>query len=76
MEMPAEARRALGIVAGDEMAVLRSGNGHVMLVRADMVREFVRQGLEELAQAERQLRADGLWTEALCPAATPEDDGG
>jgi AbrB family looped-hinge helix DNA binding protein len=65
MVVPAEARRALGIEDGEKMVVFGRGKGRLMLVKADMVSEFVSRALTDLADLERQLRSDAELPEEL-----------
>ncbi|MFQ5811275.1 MAG: hypothetical protein ACE5JM_16785 [Armatimonadota bacterium] len=77
IQIPPEARQALGIDDGEEMAVFGSGKGHITLVKAEVAREFVGQALSDMAELERQIRADGGAAEGARPAGTvdEEDDG-
>jgi len=65
MVIPAEARRALSIDDGEKMVVFGRGKGRLMLVKAEMVSEFVSRALTDLAELERQLRSDGEVAEEL-----------
>ena len=58
IEIPAEARRALGIVGGERMVVFGRGKGRLMLVKAETVSQFVSRALSDLAELERQLGSD------------------
>ena len=59
MVIPAEARRALGIDEGEKLVVFGRGKGRLMLVKAEMVSEFVSRALSDLTELERQIRSDG-----------------
>jgi len=65
MVIPAEARRALSIDDGEKMVVFGRGKGRLMLVKAEMVSEFVSRALSDSAELERQLRSDGEVAEEL-----------
>ena len=59
IQIPAEARRALGIVDGEAMVVVGEGKGHLMLVKAKMAGEFVSRARSDLVELQRQLQAHG-----------------
>ncbi len=66
MVIPAEARKALGIEAGDKMVIFGHERGRrLVLMKADMVTHFVTKALGDLSALEAQLRAD-----------FPDQDGG
>jgi AbrB family looped-hinge helix DNA binding protein len=66
MVIPAEARKALGIEAGDKMVIFGHERGRrLVLMRADVVTQYVTNALGDLAAIEAQLRAD-----------FPDEDGG
>jgi len=58
MVIPAEARKELEIEQGEKMIVFGRGKGRLLLVKADMVTEFVSRSLSGLADLERQLREE------------------
>jgi AbrB family looped-hinge helix DNA binding protein len=66
MVIPADARKALGIEAGDKMVIFGHERGRrLFLVKADVVTQYVTRALGDLAALEAQLRAD-----------FPQQDGG
>lgn len=66
MVIPADARKALGIQAGDKMVIFGHARGRRLVVmKAELVTQFVTKALGDLAAIEAQIRAD-----------FPEEDGG
>ena len=59
MVIPADARKALGIEAGDKMVIFgHDGGRRLMLVQAEVVTQFVSEALGDLTAFEQKLRAD------------------
>ena len=63
MVIPAEARRALDIDDGEKMVVFGRDKGRLVLVKAEIVSEYVSRALSEFAELERQLRSEAEVTE-------------
>ena len=59
IQIPAAARRALGIVDGETMVVVGKGKGQLMLVKARMASAYVSQARSELMELSRQFQAHG-----------------
>jgi len=74
IQIPAEARRVLGVVAGEKMIVL-DREGHLVLAKAKVVGEYVSEAIRDLAELQRQLRSDGEAAEAPDSAATVDEEG-
>lgn len=68
MVIPADARKELEIEHGEKMIVFGRGKGRLLLVKADMVTDFVSRSLSELTDFERKLRAE------VREAATAEEE--
>ncbi len=59
MVIPAEARKALGIEAGDKMVIFGHGrDGRLVVVKAEVVTQHVARALGDLAALEAQLREE------------------
>jgi AbrB family looped-hinge helix DNA binding protein len=59
MVIPAEARKALGIEAGDKMVIFGHGrDGRLVVVKAEVVTEHVSRALGDLTALEAQLREE------------------
>jgi AbrB family looped-hinge helix DNA binding protein len=59
MVIPAEARKAMGIAAGDKMVIFGHGGGRrLVLMKAELVTQFVTKALGDLTALEAQLRVD------------------
>ena len=59
MVIPADARKALGIEPGDKMVVFgHDGGRRLMLMKAEVVTQFVTQALGDLAAFEARLREE------------------
>lgn len=66
MVIPAEARKALGIEAGDKMVIFGHDRGRrLVMMKAEVVTDFVTKALGDLSALEARLRAD-----------FPDQDGG
>jgi len=59
MVIPADARKAMGIEAGDKMVIFGHEHGkRLVVVKADVVTEHVTRALGDLAALEAQLREE------------------
>ncbi|MGQ9729671.1 MAG: AbrB/MazE/SpoVT family DNA-binding domain-containing protein [Candidatus Zipacnadales bacterium] len=59
MVIPADARKALGIEAGDKLVIFGHEWGkRLIIVKAETVTQYVAQALGDLAALEAQLRED------------------
>jgi AbrB family looped-hinge helix DNA binding protein len=75
MVIPADARRELGIEPGEKMVIFGRGGGRLMLVKAELVSNFVSKALSDLADLERQLREDAESAMAAAVDAAAASDG-
>jgi AbrB family looped-hinge helix DNA binding protein len=59
MVIPADARKALGIDPGDKMVIFGHGGGQrLVMMKAEMMTQYVSQALGDLAALEAKLRED------------------
>lgn len=59
MVIPADARKALGIEAGDKMVIFGHERGRrLVMMKAELVTQYVTKALGDLAAIEAQLRVD------------------
>ena len=59
MVIPADARKALGIDAGDKMVIFGNESGkRLVLVKAEIVTQYVTEALGDLAAFEQKLREE------------------
>jgi len=59
MVIPADARKALGIEAGDKMVIFGHGGGRrLVLMKAELMTQYVTKALGDLAALEAKLRQD------------------
>ncbi|MFQ6131893.1 MAG: AbrB/MazE/SpoVT family DNA-binding domain-containing protein [Armatimonadota bacterium] len=70
MVIPAEARKELEIGQGEKMIIFGRGKGRLLIVKAEMVTEFVSRSLAGLTDLERQLREE---SEAPVPGGDDEE---
>ncbi len=70
MVIPADARKALGIEPGDKMVIFGHGGGRrLVLMKAELMTQYVTQALGDLAVLEAKLREDfPTGSEAVEPA--------
>jgi len=59
MVIPADARKALGIEAGDKMVIFGHGGGRrLVLMKAELMTQYVTRALGDQAALEAKLRED------------------
>ena len=59
MVIPADARKALGIGAGDKMVIFGHEQGkRLVIVKAEVVTQYVSKAMGDLAELEAQLREE------------------
>ena len=56
--IPADARRALELEAGEKMVIFGAPGGRLVIVKADAVSHFVTEALNDLTELERKLREE------------------